>query len=294
MVFTADRTKRSIKDLECIFYELKSGYRKVYLIPPNVHLQGFIRSVAGSEQRRTAMKFKNVYEDNQRAEAYAKLDFPGTYYLAYRDLPDIIGKHVKGKKAVDFGCGTGRSTRFLSNLGFDVLGIDISREMINRALQLDPKGTYQLVKNGDFSELQGDSYDLVLSVFTFDNIPTMDQKIRNFLALARLLKSTGTLVNLVSSPDIYIHEWASFSTKDFPENAHAKSGERVRIIQTDIEDRRPVEDVICSDEDYRKIYDKTGLTVVETYKPLGRDDEPFSWVNETRIAPWVIYVLKNV
>ena len=239
------------------------------------------------------MKFKNVYEDNQRAEAYAKLGFPGTYYLAYRDLPDIISRHVKGKKAVDFGCGTGRSTRFLSKLGFNALGIDISREMINRALQSDPKATYRLVKNGDFSELQGDFYDLVLSVFTFDNIPTMNQKIRNFLALARLLKSTGTLVNLVSAPDIYIHEWASFSTKDFPENAHAKSGERVRIIQTDIEDRRPVEDVICSDEDYRNIYDKTGLTVVETYKPLGRDDEPFSWVNETLIAPWVIYVLKK-
>ena len=239
------------------------------------------------------MKFKNVYEDSQRAEAYAKLDFPGTYYLAYRDLPDIISRHAKGKKAVDFGCGTGRSTRFLSNLGFNVLGIDISRQMINRALHLDPKGTYRLMKNGNLGELQGDSYDLVLSVFTFDNISTMDQKIRNFLELARLLNGTGTLINLVSSPEIYIHEWASFSTKDFPENAYAKSGERVRIIQTDIEDRRPVEDVICSDEDYRKIYDKTGLTVVETYRPLGREDEPLSWVNETRIAPWVIYVLKK-
>jgi SAM-dependent methyltransferase len=239
------------------------------------------------------MKFKNVYEDGQRAGAYAKLGFPGTYYLAYRDLPDIIGRHVKGTRAVDFGCGTGRSTRFLSNLGFDVLGIDISREMINRALQLDPKGAYRLVKNGDFGILQGDTYDLVLSVFTFDNIPTMNQKIRNCMALARLLNSKGILVNLVSSPEIYIHEWASFSTKDFPENANAKSGERVRIIQTDIEDRRPVYDVVCSDKDYRKIYKKAGLTVVKMYKPLGKEDEPFHWVNETRIAPWVVYVLKK-
>jgi trans-aconitate methyltransferase len=239
------------------------------------------------------MKFKNVYEDSQRAEAYAKLDFPGTYYLAYRDLPDIISKHVNGKKAVDFGCGTGRSTRFLGNLGFDVLGIDISRQMINRALYLDPKGTYRLVKNGDFSKLQGDTYDLVLSVFTFDNIPTMNQKIENCLALARLLNSNGILVNLVSSPEIYTHEWASFSTKDFRENTRAKSGDTVRIIQTDIEDRRPVEDVVCSDDDYRKIYKKAGLTIVKTYKPLGKEDEPFTWINETQIAPWVIYVLKK-
>lgn len=44
------------------------------------------------------MDFINVYEDTQRAEAYAKLEFPGTYYLAYRDLPEIIKEHVVGKK----------------------------------------------------------------------------------------------------------------------------------------------------------------------------------------------------
>jgi hypothetical protein len=33
------------------------------------------------------MDFRNVYEDSKRADAYAKMEFPGTYYLAYRDLP---------------------------------------------------------------------------------------------------------------------------------------------------------------------------------------------------------------
>jgi hypothetical protein len=31
-------------------------------------------------------EFANCYEDTKRAEAYAKLEFAGTYYLAYRDL----------------------------------------------------------------------------------------------------------------------------------------------------------------------------------------------------------------
>jgi hypothetical protein len=56
------------------------------------------------------MDFFNVYEDGTRAQAYAKMEFPGTYYLAYRDLPDIILTHTQGKKAIDFGCGAGRST----------------------------------------------------------------------------------------------------------------------------------------------------------------------------------------
>ena len=52
------------------------------------------------------MILRNVYSDQRRAEAYAKLEFPGTYYLAYRDLPEIISKHVTGRtRAVDFGSG---------------------------------------------------------------------------------------------------------------------------------------------------------------------------------------------
>jgi SAM-dependent methyltransferase len=237
------------------------------------------------------MDFSNSYEDPKRAEAYAKLEFPGTYYLAYRDLPAIIFEHAKGRKSIDFGCGTGRSTRFLQKLGFNAVGVDISEDMIAKARELDPKGDYRLIAEGDFSHFKHKSYDLALSVFTFDNIPTMEKKVKNFKELGKLLKNEGRLVNVVSSPEIYVHEWASFSTKDFPENKHAKSGDKVRIIQTDIEDKRPVEDIVWTDASYRNVFDKAGLEVIKTYKPLAKESEPYKWINETRIAPWVIYVL---
>ena len=48
------------------------------------------------------MDFTNVYEDERRADSYAKLEFPGTYYLAYRDLPEIIGCPVAGRKRSGF------------------------------------------------------------------------------------------------------------------------------------------------------------------------------------------------
>jgi hypothetical protein len=121
----------------------------------------------------------------------------------------------------------------------------------------------------------------------------MDEKVTNFEGLKRLLKTGGRIINVVSSPEIYTHEWASFSTKDFPENNVAKSGDKVRIVQTDIEDERPVVDIICSDTDYKKIYEKAGLELITTVNPLANESEPYTWVNETRIAPWVIYVLKR-
>lgn len=53
-------------------------------------------------------------------------------------LPDIISRHVSGNLAIDFGCGTGRSTRLLKQLGFEVTGINISSDMIEIANELDP------------------------------------------------------------------------------------------------------------------------------------------------------------
>ena len=243
-----------------------------------------------------SMAFTNSYADKKRAEAYARLEFANTYYLAYRDLPRIIsehisGEHVRGARALDFGCGTGRSTRFARQLGFDVIGVDIAPEMIAHARRLDPEGDYRLIAGGDFSRLPPRSFDLVLSLFTFDNIPGLEAKVNLFRALAALFDDAGKLVSVVSSPEIYVHEWASFSTADFPSNRLARSGDLVKIITTEFEDRRPTEDILWTDESYRDVYSKAGLKIVATYRPLATGDEPYRWVSETRIAPWTIYVL---
>ena len=237
------------------------------------------------------MVFINCYEDAIRAEAYAQLEFANTYHLAFRDLPHVVREHVSGTQALDFGCGTGRSTRFLRQLGLRVMGVDIAPEMIAKARQLDPGGDYRLVKDDDFSEFEANAYDLVLSAFTFDNISGFDTKVHLFRDLRGLLRPTGKLVSIVSSPEIYLHEWASFSTRDYPENRFARSGDVVRIITTDFSDLRPAEDILCTDKCYRDIYRLAGLEVVAMDKPLAQGDEPYKWANETEIAPWVIYVL---
>jgi SAM-dependent methyltransferase len=239
------------------------------------------------------MVFINSYEDEKRAEAYAKLKFADTYYLAYRDLPRFISLHVKGKQAIDFGCGTGRSTRFLQDLGFHTIGLDISKEMISIARSLDPTGDYRYISDGDFNNLAKGKYDLVLSAFTFDNIPTMERKVSLFTELGTLLNGDGKIINLVSSPKLYIHEWASFTTKEFPENRHARSGDIVRIVTTDIDDERPCDDILWTDKDYKKVFRCSELTIVDIHKPLAQGDEPYEWVNETKIPPWVIYVLER-
>lgn len=77
----------------------------------------------------------------------------------------------------------------------------------------------------------------------------------------------------------------------YPENRQARAGDIVRIITTEIPDSRPAQDILCPDATYRDIYARAGLQVAAMYAPLATGAEPYRWVNETRIAPWVIYVL---
>lgn len=269
------------------------------------------------------MTFTNCYADLTRADAYDSLEFANTYYLAYRDLPDLFAKHVAcptlreakiesfgsahqanfsdsplaaghSPRALDFGCGTGRSTRFLNRHGFQAVGIDISPDMLARARQNDPGGDYRLVGDGDLRALASaeGTFDLGLSMFTFDNI-LGEKKVPLLTQLRCMLKPSGLLISVVSDPQIYYNEWASFSNVGFAEaNRLARSGERVKIIVTDHHDQRPVEDIVWTHESYCDVYGRSGLAMVEMTKPLATGQEPYKWVNETQLNPWVIYVLR--
>lgn len=206
------------------------------------------------------MPFGNVYDDSERARAYATLEFPGTYYLAYRDLPAIVAQYVTGLRALDFGCGAGRSTRFLKRLGFNTIGIDISGSMIALASEADPNGKYQLIQDGDFSALELSRFNLILSAFAFRQYSRCGQESPDFLAV----------------------------------NSNARSGDAVGIVMKDVADARPVVDFVWSDDDYARLFAASGLDVIARYKPLGCADEHHQWLTETSIAPWVIYVLARI
>jgi len=239
------------------------------------------------------VEFHNTYHDQSRAAAYDELGFNGTYRLAADCLPYLLDKHVTGTNSLDFGCGTGRSARFLQGLGFDTIGVDISQRMVDIARKKDPAGDYRVIADGDFRSLDNRRFDLILCAFPFDNIPRRQNKVRLFTALGRLLAVEGRLINIVSTPEMYLNEWVTFTTKDFPANRNARCGDVVKIITKDYSDGRPVEDIIWPDEDYQSVYRESGLAQVDSTAPLAQGDEGIDWLNEMTIAPWRIYVLKQ-
>src|ERR1044071_1040587 len=78
-------------------------------------------------QKKKKAKIK-THDYGKHASKYAELGIEDTNYLAFRDIPQLIQKHAKGMDALDYGCGAGRSTRFLKNLGLHVVGVDINQD----------------------------------------------------------------------------------------------------------------------------------------------------------------------
>ena len=70
-----------------------------------------------------------------------------------------------GAKILDIGCGLGREAFALADLGFDVVGIDISKEVISQVKQLSAEKGYQIpfyTYDGVHLDFPADSFDAVL------------------------------------------------------------------------------------------------------------------------------------
>ena len=77
----------------------------------------------------------------------------------------VIKFFPSGAKILDIGCGLGREAFALSDLGYDVIGIDISKEVISQVKQLSAAKGYKIPfyeYNGDQLDFAADSFDIVL------------------------------------------------------------------------------------------------------------------------------------
>lgn len=220
---------------------------------------------------------------------YVKSSFENTYFLGYRDIPVFLEKYTLGKKAVDYGCGTGRSTRFLKAHGFEVIGVDISKQMLKEAVNLDPESHYLHIKNGK-APVFDSSYDLVFSCFVMFTVPTKKDLLSILSEAYRCLRDEGTFIIVTGSEELYSHQWLSYNT-DYPENKNLSSGDiaRIQLRDLDIE----LVNYYWTDSDYKELFQQANFKILEKHYPLGRPSERTDWISETTHSPYVVYVLQK-
>jgi ubiquinone/menaquinone biosynthesis C-methylase UbiE len=144
-------------------------------------------------------KAKKHYKDKEVAGKYDEERFRGLKgYLTDNREKNIIYKAINkaGIKppatVLDLPCGTGRLSLFLAGKGFEVEGIDISEEMVDRAAEKVRGQSYGSVIRlgvGDAESLplKDNSVDIAVSLRLFGHLPP-ENRLRVLRELSRVSK----------------------------------------------------------------------------------------------------------
>lgn len=115
-------------------------------------------------------------------------------------------------KGLDFGCGTGRYTNWLTEtLDIKMIGVDISKKLLSFA---KPDEKTKFVKlNGSKLPFENDSFDFVWCCLVLGGIP--DRKLpKTINEIRRVLKTDGKLVLIENTSDISDKDEWFYRTKE--------------------------------------------------------------------------------
>jgi SAM-dependent methyltransferase len=232
-----------------------------------------------------------THDYQKHAGEYAELGIEGTQYLAFRDIPTLIRDYAGSiAAALDYGCGAGRSTRFLKRLGLNVVGVDVSDEMLEQARSKDRSGEYHRISSGHLP-FEDSSFDLVFSSFVFLEVSRIEEIEGILKEMKRVLRKDGTIIFVTASSEAPKGAWVSLSYA-FPENDKPlRSGDTIRLLIKDID--VTLYDYYWSEDDYTQAAERAGLMLAKLHKPLGSSDDSIEWQDEIRMSPLAIYVLKH-
>ena len=236
------------------------------------------------------MVFYDLDDPVKFAKDYARRGFnSSTDLLAFRDLPQFLAKYVKGKRALDYGCGPSRSSKFLKDQGFEVVGVDVNQCMVDEAKRQDPTGTYQLIQSGNLL-YSNKSFDLALIAMVFFEVSTKNEIINIITDIKRVLHPGGILIASAGTEEFYRGTRIS-NRFDFPKNkTQLRSGRRVKNLL--LPQNIILEDYSWSDRDYKDAFASAGLTLLEEHRTHETDQDGPNWLDEKMVAPHVNYILR--
>ena len=130
---------------------------------------------------------KNYTQEKPKSFYHKYVEKPAMYKL----LPDL-----KGKKVLCIGCGTGEEVNYLSSLGAEVIGTDLSKGMLIEAKNNFPDLDFRQMDmmRLDFSK---NTFDFVYSSLAFHYTNDLENL---FAGIYKILKSGGKLLFSTTHP----------------------------------------------------------------------------------------------
>ena len=174
--------------------------------------------------RQDARWYINTIRRGQSDEEFDQTGAVEVERLVLADLHLLTGgRDARGLRLLEIGCGAGRMTKHLAGVFGEVVSVDVSGEMIRQAgARLSEHQNVQLHEtNGvDFAILPDDRFDLILSAYVFQHVPSAEVIASNIREAWRVLAPGGVFkfqTSDVTSPDYARIEKDTWSGATFPE-----------------------------------------------------------------------------
>lgn len=139
------------------------------------------------------------------ARFYGELEHKPLDRALLRCFAEMIG--TPGPPVADVGCGPGQASRFLSELGVETVGIDLSPAMVERARALNPTLEFKV---GDMRGIDApdDWWGGIVAFYAIVH-STLDDVSRIFTEFHRVLRPGGLVLMAFQAGDQRIHldEW---------------------------------------------------------------------------------------
>jgi SAM-dependent methyltransferase len=197
-----------------------------------------------------------------------------------------------GERVLDLACGIGRHSLELRRRGFEVVGVDISPELLAMAEQSASKeGLEASFVQADLRELElSDEFDLVLSLNdgAVGYFETDEENRRTFEVIARALRAGGG--HLMQLPNVLHAErnlpkksWivgeSTLELSDHRWNAEDRyiEGSTVPIRFGEVFEKYeeiPFRQRLYTAEELAEIYDSVGMRLANTFAGSGKPRKP--------------------
>ncbi|GJL58132.1 MAG: hypothetical protein NPIRA03_09890 [Nitrospirales bacterium] len=125
-------------------------------------------------------------------------------------LKDVFANDLSGKKVLDLGCGGGRTSVILRDMGGEVIGVDISTRLIGAARRRFPDIDFQL---GDAVNLTypDASFDCVLFSFNgLDYLYPLKARLKGIGEIWRVLRPGGVFILSFHNLSSFMFGWYQF------------------------------------------------------------------------------------
>lgn len=213
-----------------------------------------------------------------------------TENIWYNALIDHYIWECKGKKILDYGCWAGQILEILQAKGAEIVGVDISDELIKIASDRLPEAELKVIDTQNpFKNFKKDLFDIISMNYVLCVLPDPEeiQKIIHWAYQA--LKTWGKL--FIQNANRDKANWVDFKSYTLHFKNNLQDGDKI-FCTLKLDTLLEIEDYFFSQETYKKRLLNSGFQNVEIHELIW-DQEEWWTGNESKISPcYIIEAIK--